>query len=173
MSSRFPGHKRSGGFSLAEVLVALAIASLMTTVLVRFVAGTRVNAARISEVLEMTTMAETILARVASGPAVQPGRTDGRAGDFHWRVEIQPVAFMALPRTVHERHVAGSAGAGAESTGALPIAKRANAASENSGAMAAPTRNWIPYRVSVAVAAPSGRTHVVDTVRIGPLAAQR
>jgi prepilin-type N-terminal cleavage/methylation domain-containing protein len=175
MSSRFRRRSRSAGFSLVEVLVALAIAAMMTVMLVRFVGGTRVSAARISEALEMATMAETLLARVASGQDVHPGRTVGRAGAFLWRIEIQPITFTATARRTHERAARESAETGAEKATTRSAGKAMKADAESSGRAGAALNNWITYRVAVAVEAPSGRKHVADTVRVGapPLAAQR
>jgi prepilin-type N-terminal cleavage/methylation domain-containing protein len=175
MSSSFRTHSRTSGFSLAEVLVALAIAAMVTAMLVRFVGSTRVNAARVSEALETAIMAETLLGRVVSGQDLQPGRTDGRTGGFLWRIEVQPIAFTAVARRVHERSPAAPAEADDGKATTRTTGRSIKELAENSGIGAGPTLNWTPYRVVVAIEAPSGRKHVADTVRFGPApeAAQR
>jgi prepilin-type N-terminal cleavage/methylation domain-containing protein len=175
MSSSSRTHSRTSGFSLAEVLVALAIAAMVAAMLVRFVGSTRVNAARVGEALEATMMAETLLARIASGQDLQRGRTDGRTGDFLWRIEIQPIAFTAVARRVHERSSAAPAEADAGRAATSATGRSTRQFAENAGLEAGPAINWTPYRVVVAVVAPSGRKHVADTVRLGPAqeAAQR
>ena len=151
MSSAFQRPRRSAGFSLVEVLVALAVAAMMTGILVKFVAGTRSNSARVGEALDMATMAETLLARTLSNHALQPGRTTGRTGPFRWRIEVQPTPFTAVARKMHTP-------AGAGTTKPEP-----DKSSRES--IATP---WVAYRIAVAIEAPSGRKHVADTVKIGP-----
>ena len=167
MSSRFPVHRRSAGFSLAEVLVALAIAAMMTAVLVRFIAGTRVHAARVSEALEMGAVADTLLSRVTSGRDLRPGRTDGRAGSFAWRIDIQPIAFRPIPRRLQKRQQSVADADAPRDAKTRAAGKPMNADAEESQSRT-PAGNWFAYRVSVAVEAPSGRKHVADSVRVGP-----
>ena len=49
------------GFSLAEVLVALAVATMMAAVLTRYVAGIRFNAAQVRERVELWTISQSML----------------------------------------------------------------------------------------------------------------
>lgn len=176
MSSRFRKRNRSAGFSLGEVLVALAIAAMMAAMLTRFVGGTRLNAARIGEALEMSTLGETLLARVGSGTSLGSGRTDGRSGDFRWRIEIEPLPFSAVARRVNEKSSSASEKGdadGARTKFAASSMKLDVAEKSGPKSVVAPHSNWITYRIVVAVEGPTGRKHVADTVRIGPPAAQR
>jgi prepilin-type N-terminal cleavage/methylation domain-containing protein len=168
MSSSSRTHSATAGFSLAEVLVALAIAAMVMAMLVRFVGSTRVNAARVGEALETTMMAETLLARVVSGQDLQRGRTDGRTGGFLWHIEVQPIAFTAVALRVHERGSVAPQDSGAEKASTGFAGRSSKVPAESSGREAGPTINWVPYRVVVAVETPSGRKHVADTVRFGP-----
>jgi prepilin-type N-terminal cleavage/methylation domain-containing protein len=168
MSSRCQGRRGSAGFSLVEVLIALAVAAMMTAVLLRYIAGTRANAARIGEALEMATLSDTLLARISSGPGLQPGLTNGKTGPFAWRVEVQPVAFTAIARTVHERKAVASPDGAAETTKAKAANNPALGGREASSAQGAADSKWMPYRVAITIETPSGRRHVADTVRIGP-----
>lgn len=166
MSSRSRAHSRSAGFSLAEVLIALAIAAMMTAVLTRFVAGTRANAVRLGEALEMGAIAESLMARIGSKHGFRPGRTDGHAGRLAWRIDIRPVAFTAAVRKAHERNRSASGTDAVDGAESMVTAKALK--QDTDRLQSAASANWVAYRVTVAVEAPSGRTHVVDTVRVGP-----
>jgi prepilin-type N-terminal cleavage/methylation domain-containing protein len=145
------GGEGTGGFSLAEVLVALAVAAMMAAMLTRFVAGTRMGAAKVGERAEMVALSETLLARVASSQALQRGRTDGQAGIFAWHIDITPASFEARALSVTETAPAGLAGTAAPDVSPHPV-----------------PWSWAAYRVAVVIEAPSGQSHVVDTVRLGP-----
>lgn len=156
---------RTAGFSLAEVLVALAIAAMMTAMLTRFVAGTRMGAVKVAESTEMAALGETLLARIASSQHLRPGQTDGRAGGFSWRIDIAPLAFEARALAVSE--------APATNGDALPAsgfgdASRPDAAAGTATAMASMRRSWAAYRVAVLIRAPSGHSHAIETVMLGP-----
>jgi hypothetical protein len=147
------------------VLVAVAIAAMLAAMLVRFVAGTRLNASRIGEALQMEAIAETLLARVFSEPGFAPGRTDGQTAPFLWRIEVKPTTFTA--RTLREQRPPASAQTGFEEAWLSAAVKSMKSKAENARS-AAGSRTWIAYRVVVAVESPSGRKHVVDTVRVKP-----
>jgi prepilin-type N-terminal cleavage/methylation domain-containing protein len=146
MSSRPRTHSSAGGFSLAEVLVALAVAAMMTAILTRFVAGTRAGAVNVAEATEMAVLGETLLARVASRD-LQAGYSEEWHGGFAARIEITPILFEVRALRMNEK------------TGATP-ASRADR-SDDPG-------NWRAYRIAVVIRAPSGRSYAVDTVKIGP-----
>ena len=166
MSSRCQRASRSAGFTLVEVLVAVAIAAMLAAMLVRFVAGTRLIASRIGEALQMEAIAETLLARVFSEPGLQPGRTDGQAAPFLWRIEVKPTTFTA--RTLREQRPPASAETGFEEALVTAAVKLMKSNAENARPAASFTSTWIAYRVVVAVESPSGRKHVVDTITIKP-----
>jgi prepilin-type N-terminal cleavage/methylation domain-containing protein len=173
MSLACQRRSRSAGFSLIEVLIALAIASLMAVVLTRFVAGTRMNAGKVDELLEMNTLGETLLTRVAALPNFQAGRTDGRSGVYSWRVDIAPLAYTTVTRRMNDRNPnkpPAAANRGATRMTMTPITPTSVTAA--SAAAARPTVDaLIPYRVAVSIAAPSGRRHATDTIRIAPASA--
>jgi prepilin-type N-terminal cleavage/methylation domain-containing protein len=147
----------SAGFSLAEVLVALAVAAMLAAILTRFVAGTRANAAKVAELTAMTALGETLLARLPSPQGLKPGRTEGRHNVFAWRIEISPASFEARAGRLYEDTL-GSAG---ETEGQTSTAAASKPAPRSSV-------SWVPYYVAVRIEAPSGQSHAVDTIRIGP-----
>jgi len=92
---------------------------------------------------------------------LKAGRTDGRSGAFAWHIDITPVAFAAQALRVSEKTAAASDAEGQPS------------GPPNSGGNAAPAPkraggNWVSYRVAVVIEAPSGQSHAVDTIRLGP-----
>lgn len=163
MSSPVRRLSGSAGFSLAEVLVALAIAAMLTAILTRFVVGTRANAAKVAQRVEMAALAETLLARVASSQNVTAGRRSGRSAALTWSIDVTPAPFSAQALKMTEKTAAegGTAGGAA-------VAKPGGMAAL---APQAPPRagiHWVSYRVAVIIEAPSHQSYVVDTIRIGP-----
>jgi type II secretory pathway pseudopilin PulG len=165
MSSMVLRDHRSAGFSLAEALVALAIAAVLAVALTRLVSNTRANAGKIRELVEMMTLSDSLLEQTTSQ---QPGITQGRTGRFAWRVAIVPMAFNAVARRVNEKVLAvadqhQSKAPGSTSTSDSSFSKPTPAPEQ------AP--NKIPFRVNVLVESPSGRRYAADTIRIGAPAA--
>jgi prepilin-type N-terminal cleavage/methylation domain-containing protein len=131
------------GFSLAEVLVALAVAAMMAAILTPFVAGTRFNAAQVRERLELWTIAQSMLDGL--GETLSPGTSSGQNGAYRWRREIAPITAEAVAQTeAFEDHLHPQ---GRQET-------------------AAPSTPWVLYRVKVQIEAPSGRQYAADTIRI-------
>lgn len=168
MSSSFPRAERSAGFTLPEVLVALAIAAMLVAMLVRFVAGTRANAGRIGEALQMATIAEGLLARLFTDEKSGPGRMDGRTGEFVWRVEVQPTPFAAVARRLHEPPAPATAEGGSKTQLLEPARASMRSAGQSVRLSSSPGRNWTALRVVITVKAPSGRQHVADVVKFRP-----
>jgi prepilin-type N-terminal cleavage/methylation domain-containing protein len=156
----------SAGFSLIEVLVALAIAAMMTAGLTRFVAGTRANAAKVAERVEMAAFGETLLARVVSSQSLKAARTSGRSISFVWRIDITPAPFTAQAVRMNEKTAVASENAKEQANGLTTVSAGGNAALTAKDASPASV-DWVAYRVAVVIEAASGQSHVVDTIRIG------
>jgi type II secretory pathway pseudopilin PulG len=158
------GDRRSAGFSLAEALVALAIAAMLAVVLTRVISNTRASTGKIRELVEMMTLSDTLLEQTSSQ---QPGTTQGRSGRFAWRVAVVPMAFNAVARRVNEKVLAA----------ADQHQSRASGSTSTSDSSSKPTPapeqapNMIPFRVNVLVESPSGRRYAADTIRIAAPAA--
>jgi prepilin-type N-terminal cleavage/methylation domain-containing protein len=140
---------RTCGFSLAEVLVALAVAAMMAAVLTRYVAGIRFNAAQVRERLELWTIAQSMLDGLSK--TISPGTSEGQIGAYRWHREIASIASDAVARTE-----APGAEGGLEDHLRLPGGPRT----------AAPSTTWVLYRIKVQIEAPSGRQYEADTIRI-------
>jgi prepilin-type N-terminal cleavage/methylation domain-containing protein len=137
------------GFSLTEVLVALAVAAMMAAVLTRYVAGTRFNAAQVRERLELWTISQSMLDGLTK--TLSPGTSSGQIGAYRWRREIAPIASDAVAQTE-----APSA------QGGLDDHSRSLGGRRTAG----PSIAWVLYRVKVQIEAPSGRQYAADTIRI-------
>jgi prepilin-type N-terminal cleavage/methylation domain-containing protein len=137
------------GFSLTEVLVALAVAAMMAAVLTRYVAGTRFNAAQVRERLELWTISQSMLDGLTK--TLSPGTSSGQIGAYRWHREIAPIASSAVAPTEEP------SAQGVLEDRLRPLGGRQTAA---------PSTAWVLYRVKVQVEAPSGRQHEADTIRI-------
>src|ERR1700728_2121926 len=100
----FVSPRRSGtaGFSLAEALVALAIAAFLVAALTRFVSTTRANALQIREGVAIDMLGESLLERLGV-TQVQPGGTNGRTGALFWHIDVAPIVFYAHATSISEK----------------------------------------------------------------------
>jgi len=137
------------GFTLAEVLVALAVAAMMAATLTRYVAGTRFNAAQVRERLELSTISQSMLDGL--GETLSPGTSSGQNGAYRWRMEIGAITPDAITKTE------APSGQGALEDILRAVGSQRTAASSTA---------WVLYRVKVQIEAPSGRHYAADTIRI-------
>jgi prepilin-type N-terminal cleavage/methylation domain-containing protein len=166
MSSMSQRPDRSAGFTLGEVLVALAVAAMLATVLTRFVAGTRMNAFKVRELIEIGTLSDSLLERISS-QELRAARTDGRNAGFTWHIVVSPLAFTAIARKVNEKSTPVADTGQGKHIGLTPISSRSSG-DEPKPAQTQPGVNFIPYHVSLVIEARSGRRYAADTIRIGP-----
>ena len=83
---------RNSGFSLVEVLAALAIAAALTGALLQTFSVTRYNASRIGELIDMMTLSDNLIAQMSS-ERIQTTKIDGHEGKFTWHFEIKPDTY--------------------------------------------------------------------------------
>jgi type II secretory pathway pseudopilin PulG len=159
--------RRSAGFSLAEALVALAIAVLLTAVLTRVVSNTRMSAAKIRELVEMMTLSDKLLEQVSQQ---LPETTNGHTGHFAWHIGVTPTTMTAIARKVNPK-IPSNDQPGTKTAG-LTSAPEFAGTSIAAGQAATPKSDdgpkWIPFHVTILVESSSGRKYVTDTVSIGP-----
>lgn len=175
----------TGGFSLTEALVALAIAAFLAAVLTRFMSGTRINAFKVREEVAINVLSDSLLERLVAHD-LQPGRTDGRSGSLRWHIDVAPIAYYANARSVAEKRRPasqatpfGQAGPmGQSSTGQSTALGQSNPLGQSTpggqtgqlgltaGAPAKPAAVWSAYHVIAVIRSPSGRSHEIDTIRI-------
>jgi len=157
-----PRSSASKGFSLAEALVAIAIAALLAVVLTRLAMGTRNNAASIQELVNMMGVSESLLAQVAPK---EPGTTNGRMGNYSWRIVVTPLKFAAVARYVNEKDsnvdMSPAKGPTVAEKNKVPTVAEKNKEPESREIQ------WVLYDVIVSVFSPSGRKYIADTIRIG------
>jgi general secretion pathway protein I len=85
-----PGRCRTAGFTLVEVLVALAIAGLAFGVALPIIAEALGGGAAAEAEAAATLTAQSLLGRVGQDIALADGTLSGRDGDRTWKVEIAP-----------------------------------------------------------------------------------
>jgi prepilin-type N-terminal cleavage/methylation domain-containing protein len=85
-----PGRRRSAGFTLVEVLVALAITGLAFGVALPVIAEALGGGAAAEAEAAATLTAQALLGRVGQDIALADGTMTGRDGDRAWTVAITP-----------------------------------------------------------------------------------
>jgi general secretion pathway protein I len=89
--------KRDGGFTLLEVLVALAIAALGLVAMFRAGSGGLLNVDVASRTEEAVERARSHLAAIGRDTALLRGASEGEDGDgYHWRIRVWPQASRAI-----------------------------------------------------------------------------
>lgn len=157
---------RSAGFSLTEVLVALAIAVLFTAVLTRLVINTRMSAAKIRELVEMMTLGDTLLEQQTSQQI--PKTSDGRSQRLAWHIDVVPMAISAVARRVN-LPTTDQTGAKTAGLAAAPDFTQSSDSFRNSTEPATDHGpQLVPFHVTIVVESPTGRKYVADTVSLGP-----
>jgi prepilin-type N-terminal cleavage/methylation domain-containing protein len=165
MLSMPPKPSAVAGFSLAEVLVALAIAAFLAAVLTRLVSGTRMNALRVREQVAIDILSDSLLEQVGARE-LEPGRTDGRIGVLQWRLELSPVPVYARAISIREKKSNPSDTRQSSATPLSPVSNEANQQPATSQPKSRIT--WKVYRLAGVISAPSGRSHAIETIKILP-----
>ena len=142
-SGRSPARSRRG-FTLIEVMVALIVAIIISTALVRFFAGVpqrgRAGAPSRSTPGQSRGRCWT---RCRAGPRWRRGTTVGAAGGYAWQMEATSMAQMLAP-----------------------VAPPIEAPAEDIGQDEAVTPPPVPMRLRVVVTGPRGGTVRLETVRL-------
>lgn len=140
----FRPQRGNAGFVLVEVLVATAVAALIFTALIRSFATTWGNTGRVREEAEAMFIGRAVLQSVGARPTLRMGSQDGTTGVYTWSVAITQPPAPVLPET-----------------GKKPTNSDDDDDDKESN-------NWMLYRITIAVTAPSGRKTTLDTFRLGP-----
>jgi hypothetical protein len=151
----------SAGFSLAEALAAIVIAALLAVVLTRVANNTRMNAGKIQELVSMMGLNGALLAQVAPK---ELGTTHGRAGMFHWHIDVAPLNFVATARRMNKE----PSDSDTSSRTAVGLADFSDISAQIKKPEPAVTTKWLPVYVTVVVDSPSGRRYSFDTISIAP-----
>jgi prepilin-type N-terminal cleavage/methylation domain-containing protein len=95
--SRSPVSDRpTAGFSLVEVMCAMAIAAISLVVLLRGVSGAQQAAGYLDTHLGARIVAQSIIADEMQALNSVPGRREGDSGIYHWQLRIEPAALTGI-----------------------------------------------------------------------------
>ena len=144
------GRDREAGFALIEVLVAVAVASVLMAVLIRSFVSTWAGVNIVRDEAEGTLLARSILDELLLRGGLAAGSQDGTMGRYAWNVTttMQTLATVpaAQPRSGEE---------GNQRNPANPQPTTANI-----------------FHVVVTMRGPSGRSNRLDAYKIGQITAQ-
>ncbi len=99
------GPSGESGFTLIEVLVALAIVAAVLSS-IGAVIGTTVKGTRsIDQRLALTGAAETLLAQLPARNLIKPGTQYGEMAGHRWRIDVAPLNVAAQEGTQTSRFV--------------------------------------------------------------------
>ena len=119
--------KRNGGFSLVEVLCAVAVAASAIAVLTSGVGGSIKGANKLDQHLGARLILQSILDDELAAPQTAPAQREGESGPYRWRLEIAPAAApgkLPPPYRMYRLTASVGWGKGGEVTGtALKLAR--------------------------------------------------
>ncbi len=130
------------GFTLIEVLVAIAVLAVVLGAIGAVVGNTVRTIRSVDRRLPLLETAQSLIAALPARDALQPGTQSGTSGEFHWRIDA-----VLLNRTVPDS---------------------ATAAPSTAATGAPPKVNWMPLAITVRVQGNEGPPVRLDTVRLIP-----
>jgi prepilin-type N-terminal cleavage/methylation domain-containing protein len=105
--------KRNGGFSLVEVLCAVAVAASAIAVLTSGVGGSIKGANKLDQHLGARLILQSILDDELAAAQTAPAQRAGESGPYRWRLDISPVAAPGkLPSVYRMYRLTASVGWG-------------------------------------------------------------
>jgi general secretion pathway protein I len=149
--SRFRNRPRlrlaaSDGFTLIEVLIAIALLAVVLGAVGELVGTTMKGIRSVDQRLPLLETAQSLLASLPDRAALKPGSQSGVTGGLQWRIDVVPIAVTS------------------------PAAAQP-AATTVIGAPQAPPPppKWQPYEITVRVQGDNGPPVSLDTVRLVPI----
>jgi len=132
----------NAGFTLIEVLVAIAVLAVVLGAIGAVVGNTVRTIRSVDRRLPLLETAQSLIASLPTRDALQPGTQSGTSGDFRWRIDA-----VLLNRNVPDNAAAALSSA---ATGAPPKV------------------SWVPLAITVRVQGSEGPPVRLDTVRLIP-----
>ena len=133
--------RRSSGFALLEVLVAVAVSAVLMTALMRSFTTTWLGVNAVREEAESMLVARAMLTAAAPRINTAEGEQTGTLGRYAWRIAVtKPLAEAALLSSPN--------------------------AAAPPGDNETPELAWTLYRVVITIKAPSGRSTSLETFRL-------
>lgn len=86
----------AAGFTLIEVLVALAIVAAMLASIGAVIASSVRSTRTIDQKLALAGIAETVLATLPPRNLLKPGRQSGETAGHRWRIDVAPMGIPAV-----------------------------------------------------------------------------
>ena len=142
---KHPRRRGDPGFALLEVLVAVAVASIVMAVLIRSFVSTWSGINIVRDEAEGTLLARSILDELLLRGTLAAGSQDGTMGRYAWNVTTSMQTLTTVAATQPRSGEPGSQG---------------------NQAAAAPTTANI-FHVVVTMRGPSGRSNRLDAYKIG------
>ena len=138
------------GFTMIEVLVAIAVLAVVLGAIGAVVGNTVRTIRSVDRRLPLLETAQSLIAALPARDALQPGTQTGTSGDFRWRIDA-----VLLNSTVPDNAAAA-------------LSTAATRASPAAAAGASPKVNWVPLAITVRVQGSEGPPVRLDTVRLIP-----
>ena len=135
--------RRTAGFALLEVLVAVAVAAVLMTALMKAFATTWSGIATVRQEVEAMLVARAVLSATGSRGNLADTTQDGVIGTYKWALTVEQVPTPGIFPT-------GS-----------------NAAAAANSANAENPSPWKLYRILIVITALNGRRSNLDTFRLG------
>jgi len=132
----------NAGFTLIEVLVAIAVLAVVLGAIGAVVGNTVRTIYSVDRRLPLLETAQSLIASLPTRDALQPGTQSGTSGDFRWRIDA-----VLLNRNEPDNAAAALSSA---ATGAPPKV------------------SWVPLAITVRVQGSEGPPVRLDTVRLIP-----
>ena len=95
----FCSPRRQGGFTLIEVIVAFALLALALTLVLGSLSGAARQVRAADDATKAALHAQSLLAQVAVGETLLPGRSDGRieGTPYRWTLDVAPFVDPMKP----------------------------------------------------------------------------
>jgi general secretion pathway protein I len=133
----------TAGFTLIEVLVAIAVLAVVLGAIGAVVGNTVRTIHSVDRRLPLLETAQSLIASLPARNALQPGTQSGTSGEFRWRIDA-----VLLNSNVPDNNAAAALSAAATGT--------------------PPKVSWTPLAITVRVQGSEGPPVRLDTVRLIP-----